>query len=282
MPATGTRYVLTHRRDVTQMSQMSIFKGYADFYDSHYASKDYAGESAWILSLAEECGGRKPRTLLDMGCGTGGHLVHFAEAGLEVTGFDVSESMIGQAEKKTGALRLQSPEGAPAGPRVVPGDLRSFREEKRYDVVVSMFAAMGYLTSSQDFLAGLKTARHHLERGGIFIFDVWSGPAVVHEKPETRVEERIDGGRQTIRVATPSLNVARQVVTVDYHILQLEKGTVIEEVRETHEMRFFFPQELTLALKMAGFECARISPFMEGERELTVNDWNISVVARAT
>lgn len=260
---------------------MKIFNKYAEFYDTYYSSKDYKREVEYILSLLGQYGTKNLKTLLDMGCGTGGHLVHFAKARIKVVGFDLSKAMVKQARGKIKKLTSNTSEINAFIPIIKTGDARSYRDGKKYDSVVSMFATMGYLTSNKDFLSGLKTARAHLNRNGLFIFDVWFGPTVLVEKTETRIQEFEKNGMRTIRMVTPKLEPLRQVVSVHYNILQIDGEKVVAEVDEIHEMRFFFIQELKFFLENSGFDMVKVCPFLDAEREPVVGDWNISVVAKA-
>ena len=163
-----------------KIARMKVFDKYADFYDSLYKDKDYDNEVNFILDLAKQ-NSTPPRTVLDIGCGTGGHLIPFAKKGLKVTGFDLSEAMINQARKKIKNSNIKA--------KVKVDDARTYRDGKKYELVVAMFAVIGYLISNENFLAGLKTAMIHLSENGFFIFDVWFGPAVLHQMPETRIQE---------------------------------------------------------------------------------------------
>ncbi len=260
---------------------MTNFDDYACLYDLFYRGKNYRAECDYVIRLAEKYSDNPVSAILDIGCGTGGHLIHFARAGLKVVGFDLSNTMIKNARKKLANIKEGSVGTKIIMPKVKVGDARTYRDGQRYDSAVSMFAAMGYLTSNEDFMAGLKTARAHLNKNGLFIFDVWFGPTVLTEKPDTRVQEFKGDGMRTIRMVYPELNPLLQVVKVHYNILQLHRGKVIKEINEVHVMRFFFMQELRLLLKYAGFSLLKVCPFMNAGREPIVGDWNVSVVARA-
>ncbi len=260
-------------------TNVNIFDKYANFYDAYYVFKDYKKEVEFVLSLAKKYGVKKNiKTILDIGCGTGGHLIPLAKAGLKVSGFDFSETMVKKAIEK---IKKESHGTMLHTPVVTVGDARSYHDGKKYNLVISMFAVMGYLTSNEDFLAGLKTARAHLNRNRLFIFDVWFGPTVLVEKPETRIQEFEKNSIRTIRMVTPKLEPLRQVVSVHYNILQIDGEKVVAEVDEIHEMRFFFIQELKFFLENAGFDMVKVCPFMDASREPAVRDWNISVVAKA-
>jgi SAM-dependent methyltransferase len=259
---------------------MSIFDRYALFYDSYYGFKDYKAECDYVIGLARRFFPGEIRRILDLGCGTGGHAFPLAQMGFDVVGVDLSHAMIDQARSKIMTLRAQGEKPA-ALPDIRQGDVRAYRDGTLYDLCLSMFAVMGYLTSNEDFHAGLRTARAHLPEGGLFIFDVWYGPAVLSQRPEPRLQEFEKGPSKILRVVTPELDPYRQVTRVRYRIIEIEDDTVKAQVEETHEMRFFFAQELKLFLEAAGFEFVAAFPFMGPEREPGLDDWNICVVAKA-
>lgn len=252
-----------------------VFQGYARFYDQLYATKSYDAEVAFVLDRVAAHGHTVPRRLLDLGCGTGGHMLPLLQRGIEVSGVDRSEEMTAQAREKLTA--------APQGQswKVSCRDIRDFRDGSKYDVVVSMFAVMGYLTSNDDFLRGLDTARAHLDTGGLFIFDVWHGSAVLHELPETRIHQYPAGQGETLKLVTPVLDCMMNVVTVNYRILTLEAETVKADVRESHDMRYFFVPEIELMLQQANFRMLEVCEFMHADRRPGITTWNLAVVAEA-
>ena len=253
---------------------MKPFAGYAQFYDLFYKEKEYEKEARFVLAVAEKHGLRSPSSILDLGCGTGGHLVEFARKGLSVAGVDRSHEMIELAMKKIAAEKLT------AKIRAVQGDVTTYRDGARYDIVVSMFAVMGYLTKTEDLLRGFATAREHLRPSGVFVFDVWFGPTVLNELPETRIQEFVDKGKSVIRLVRPSLNVVRQTVDVHYDIFSATSEDTFRRINEVHSMRFFFIEELKVLLASSGLSFTAASPFMDDSRPPRLGDWNISVVAR--
>ena len=69
------------------------------------------------------------------------------------------------------------------------GDIRDIRLNQRFDVVIALFHVISYQTTNDDVTAAFQTARQHLNPGGIFIFDVWYGPAVLTERPRSASNE---------------------------------------------------------------------------------------------
>ena len=246
-----------------------VFSDYARYYDIYYQNKDYSAEVDFVLNIASEFD-LHPKTVLDMGCGTGRHLAELAKRGLKGRGFDSSCEMLRHAKAGLDVL------GIP----IAEGDLRTYRISERYDLVLGMFAVMGYLTKNEDLLAGFKTAREHLLPGGLFIFDAWFGPAVLAQQPKERVHEYKDSGTTVLRKVKPSLDPVTQVVTVHYKVISIQEDGREDLFIEEHSMRFMFVQECKLALENAGLELVHYCPFMEIDGRLTQATWNATFVAR--
>ena len=252
---------------------MSVFGSYSNYYDLFYKDKDYPAEVDFTDSLIKKYANGNVKTILDMGCGTGGHAFLLAEKGYNVTGIDIADRMLSIAKEKAKKARIAVD--------FLKADIRDFNLNKRFDAAIAMFAVMGYQTTNEDLEKALLNVSQHLELGGLFIFDVWFGPTVLTERPETRIQEFKKDGVRTIRMVTPELNSISQIVSVKYNILQINSEKVIAEVDEVHEMRVFFIQELKWFLESAGFEMMKVCPFMDADREPRQGDWNISVVAKA-
>ncbi|MDX9706123.1 MAG: class I SAM-dependent methyltransferase [Azospira sp.] len=94
-------------------------------------------------------------TLLDMGCGGGKNVLNL-KRGFDVTGLDLSPTMLEQA-------RALNPECA-----FVEGDMRSCRLGRTFDAVL-MDDAISHMNSLPDFTAALRTAHAHLNTGGVLI-----------------------------------------------------------------------------------------------------------------
>ncbi len=253
-----------------------VFEKYATFYDVYYRQKDYAAECAYVLELLKRHSSRPVKSLLDLGCGTGSHDVIWAQSGLKVTGIDLSEAMLEQARKKA----------ADAGVSVqfAQGDLRSFQAGGPFDAATSMFAVLGYMTANEDLEAALLQVRRHLSPGGLFIFDAWHGPAVLSESPTAR-EKSFPGpspGVTIQRLVRPEWDVYRHVVHTHITVRQVKDGKTVDEIQESHPVRYFFPQELAYFLKKTGFDVAGMTPFLSLDGTPGLKDWNFTVIARAS
>lgn len=234
---------------------------YAAVYDALYRDKDYDAECDLIARLFERYANAPVQTILDLGCGSGNHVVPLTKRGFRVTGVDRSESMLQQARAK---LPLAS---------FFNADIRSFDLNQQFDAVLMMFAVLGYQTETADALAALNTARKHLNPGGLFLFDFWYGPAVLAQLPSDRVKTTGD----IRRTASSELDVPGRTCRVHFEVIRNDR----EPFSETHPVRFFFADEIEILLRKAGFHLLRLGSFPDIEREPEASSWNVLAVAVA-
>ena len=247
--------------------------GYAAAYDALYADKDYGAECDVFERLAAELLDRRPVRVLDIGCGTGGHAAELARRGLEVVGVDLAPAMLERARERAQAAGVEI--------ELVEGDARSTRLEGEFDVTLMTFALLGYQLGNGDVLAALRNAAAHTRPGGIVLFDVWYGPAVLAIRPSERVKSvRAADGAEIVRTASTELDTATHTALVRYHVRRVGPDGSTEETSEDHRVRFFFPLELELFLDDAGLDLIRIGDFEDFERDPDESTWNVLVAAR--
>jgi SAM-dependent methyltransferase len=255
------------------MSTAVFGHAYASEYDALYQDKDYEAECDLVEAALRRFGHGSLQTILDLGCGTGNHALPLARRGYRVTGVDRSPHMLAQARHKAATL------GEGHAPTFIEGDLCALDLGQRYDVVLMMFAVLGYQYTNAAALAALGAVRRHLRPGGLFIADFWYGPAVLATRPSERVKVIPTAQGRLIRAAAGTLDVARQLCTVRYHLWHLEGERLTNETEEAHGVRFFFPLELELLLGQSGLRQQRLSAFMHLDRPADESTWNVLLVA---
>jgi SAM-dependent methyltransferase len=244
---------------------------YAAAYDALYREKDYEAECDLIEEAARRFAKRPVSRILDLGCGTGGHVLPLSRRGYEVVGVDRSEEMLSLARRKSTAAGVSA--------RYVQGDLRSVRLGERFDLVTMMFAVLGYQLSDDDVSETLATCRMHLQPGGILVFDFWHGPAVLAEGPEERVRQVPTSSGEITRTSFGRLQEALDVCTVRFHVVERAGRRIVGETVEEHAMRYFFPDRLAAVVRSTGFGEVRFSAFPTLDRKPGPADWNAIVVA---
>jgi SAM-dependent methyltransferase len=247
---------------------------YADCYDILYRAKDYTGEVDLVERLLAKHGTVGPKSILDLGSGTGSHALPLAQRAHRVTGVDRSPGMLAQARAKAATLPLAH------APEFIEGDICRHDLGRRFDAALMMFMVLGYQFENADLLAALVTLRKHLAPAGLFVFDVWNGLAVLAQRPGARTAEASVGDTRIVRRTRTRLEPIEQLCHVHFDIERTDAdGTTAWE--ETHTMRFFFPQELDLVLRCNGMRLLQLSSFPDGEGPPDEQAWNIIGVAQA-
>lgn len=250
------------------------FGRYSYFYDLIYREKDYETECDYLEQLFGRFSVTPVKSLLDLGCGTGGHALLMARRGYEVTGVDMSELMLQKAKEKAAEQRLSV--------EFLLSDIRRLDVGCSFDAVISMFAVISYQTTNEDLLDAFGSVRRHIKEGGIFIFDSWHGPAVLFERPGERLREFESETHKVYRFARPVLHVEKNMVEVNYTVLSRDKSTdIVKEVKEKHQVRYLFSQEVELLARLKGFGLLATYPFMTMEEGVSEKNWNVTFVLKA-
>lgn len=255
---------------------MSVFGKYSQYYDLLYRDKDYQGETDFIAGLLARHAPRA-RELCELGCGTGLHAALLAQKGYGVHGVDLSETMLEGARARTSELPPQIAERL----RFSAGNVRDVKLGTDFDAVLSLFHVVSYQTSNDELLEMFHNAAAHVRPGGIFVFDYWYGPAVLSQRPSTRVKRMESGSIAVTRLAEPVLHINRSVVDVNYHIFIRDKASgAVEEVSETHNMRYLFASDIDFLARSAGFKVLESCEWLTGA-EPGEQSWGVcSVLGR--
>ncbi len=224
---------------------------YAGLYDLFYADKAYDVEARALLALARSLG-VEPRSLLDLGCGSGRHLAALDESGLELAGCDPSAAMLALARGRLPRAELVQARASTA------------RLARRFDLVTMLFAVLSYVVDDDELAATLRNVRAHLAPGGLFLAEVWYGPAVLREPPEDREATVTVGSARYRRRATTRHDPLRQQARVTYEIEKSAASGAERVTSETHALRYFFPRELASLVRDAGLELVTLGSYPEG------------------
>ncbi len=257
-------------------STSSVFADYARYYDLLYKDKDYEGEVNYINALIMRYN-PKANSILELGSGTGIHASLLAKKGFMIQGIERSPEMMAIAQEL--AKKGDDRSGSLA---FFLGDIRDIRLNKKFDAVIALFHVISYQITNQDILATFKTAIHHLKPGGLFIFDVWYGPAILTKRPEVRVKRMADDQIEITRLAEPVLHPNQNRVDVNYHIFVRDRASAtVKEFKETHAMRYFFQPEIEILASQSEFITMHAEEWMTGN-PIDQNTWGACFILKAS
>jgi SAM-dependent methyltransferase len=214
-----------------------MFRHTARVYDLLYdaAGKDYGAESSTLHALIQQ---RVPgaTSLLDVACGTGGHLVHLRQW-YEVVGVDIDSGMLDEARRRL------------PGETLVEGDMRRFSLNRTFDAVVCLFSSIGYTRSEHELDDAVSAMVSHLRPGGVFVMDGWIRPDAWKD----------DAPVQLLCASDANVTVARMsrsrregnTTLLDMHHL-IGSGRGLDYEVDLHEMTLFEPTQYEAALQRSG------------------------------
>ena len=137
----------------------------AKHYDAAYAVKQDLVDLPFYLDLAKRSGG----PVLEIACGTGRVLLNIAREGIEIDGVDNSSPMLQVLESRLG----QEPRAVRDKVTLHTGDMRHFRLDKKYALVIIPFRPMQHMYTVRDQADALTAAAAHLQENGKLAFDVF-------------------------------------------------------------------------------------------------------------
>lgn len=255
---------------------MSIFKGYASYYDLLYRDKDYAGEAAFVRRRVRKHS-PSARSVLDLGCGTARHAREFVRHGWCVLAVDQSRYMIGQAKTERDLLPARLRKSL----RLGLGDVSRFRTNEMFDAAVSLFHVVNYQTTDAGLRGLFRSAREALRPGGVFMFDFWYGPGVRADPPAVRVKRVENKSVRILRLAEPIHHVKCHRVDVNYTLFATDRRTGRgEQIVETHSVRYLFLPEIKRLGRAAGMKLVESGGWLTG-KPLSERTWLGYAILRA-
>ena len=117
---------------------------------------------------------RRVRSVLDIACGTGPHLIRLAERGYAMSGLDLSPQNIDfLRERATGKAFATD---------LLVADMSRFKLRRPVDAAICMQDSQGHLLTNEALLAHLRCVARSLKKGGLYVFDrymcsSWTDPA---------------------------------------------------------------------------------------------------------
>jgi len=192
---------------------------------------------------------RSPRSILDIGCGTGRDLASLARECPDCVGVDYLPEMVEFARKQRPQVRFEA------------GDMRTLRLGRSFDAILCMGSAFMYALTNQDVARTLNTFAAHAHPGTLLFLDL------------NNAASYLDGGNfkpiVDLQVNTPQFTAsARSMHSFDRRrqLLIRERTWNIAghgETKDYCQYRMFFPEELEHLLDEHGFQVAGMCDNMQ-------------------
>lgn len=252
---------------------MSNMYQWADYYD--LTQRGVAGDAAFYLEQAQQAGGK----VLDLACGTGRISIPMAQAGIDVTGLDLSQEMLEKARQKADEA------GVADSLRLLQGDMRNFDLGQTFSLIMIPFRSFLHLLQIHEQMKALTCIRKHLAPGGKLVMNVFV-PKISHfheenEKMSLRGTYRLDNGEEVAMWDYTRYDHFQQLCEVTRTYERTDAtGLVTQRVTGRFTLRYIFPAELHHLLRLNGFKVTqRYGNFAKGAFDASSNE--LIVVAEA-
>jgi len=242
-----------------------LFQDFADKYDKENFTAGTTGEVDFI---EKEINFNNKAHILDIGCGTGRHSLELARRGYDVTGIDLSPSMIGKAKA------LAQKENLKIDFQV--RDARDFDFKGAFDLAIMLCeGAFPLMETDEMNFSILQNVYNSLKPGGKLIQTTLNGLFPLFHS----VKEFMDKGDN---LGQSSGNTFDLMTFRDLSVYEIEDDQGNKKSLNCNE-RYYVPSEMTWLQKSAGFKKVEIfgcklGAFSRGD-SLTTEDFEMLIVA---
>ncbi|MFX1415281.1 MAG: class I SAM-dependent DNA methyltransferase [Promethearchaeota archaeon] len=220
-----------------------VYKIMAKYYDHMYSWKDYESETQRLHEIVQKYKTSPGKDLLDVGCGTGGH-IEYLKKYYEVSGLDLSEEMLAVAKEKHKDVPF------------ICANMTSMKLNHKYDVITSLFGSISHLTTQEELIDAIRSFSMYTRQGGVIIIE----PFVTREtvRPESL-------GINCVNL--PDVKIARvnrgrlegNIAYLDFHFLIATKNGV-EHLFDPSPMGVFPRAVFNDIMEDNGFDVDYVEP----------------------
>jgi ubiquinone/menaquinone biosynthesis C-methylase UbiE len=235
------------------------YDGYAKFWEMIYRNKE--DDFPFYHSLAKKYG----NPILDIGCGTARMGLLLAKGKYEVYNLDISKEMLALGKTKAQAYNPNL-----TNHHFVNQDMRSFKIDKKFRLIISTFSTMFSLKTIEDFEEVTNSVAVHLLKGGVFAFDVtffgkgkykaWGARTVEDNSPRLMkvVDDPNESNKKWIYTRIVDVNEKKHTRKI-IAFFDGVKNSMVEE-RRIFELTniYLSPDEIRMVLKRSGFKNIKI------------------------
>ncbi|MGB4589026.1 MAG: class I SAM-dependent methyltransferase [Clostridiaceae bacterium] len=220
---------------------MESYLGFSAIYDKLIKEDiDYEEIAEFILNEAKD-----RNNYLDLGCGTGNLSAiigtHFNETYL----VDLSPDMLTQAEDKFNELGIRH--------RLFAISMSDFSFDQTFSLITSSIDALNYLLTDEELQSFFAHVYDHLEKDGVFIFDINSAYKL----------EEILGNNNFVYTEDDLVytweNYLEDDILEMYLNFFIKTGKLYERVEEVHYEKVYTLEEILFQLDKAGFKEIKLS-----------------------
>lgn len=220
---------------------MEAYSGFAEVYDFLMKDIDYDGWINYIENVFQR-ESVKPKTILELACGTGNITNRLAKKGYDMIGVDISNEMLMFAKDKAYNLGLDV--------KYLNQDMRELDFRKKVDSIICLCDGFNYILEESELLDVFKRVCSILSDGGLFIFDISSYYKVSEILGNNVYGENFE---DVSYIWHNYFDEESNICELDLTIFKREKG-LFSRHQECHFQRAYRREEICDLLRMAEFK----------------------------
>lgn len=242
---------------------MSAYEAFASVYDIFMEQVEYDQWLRHIHAIWEKFG-LKPKTIIDLGCGTGSIALPLAQEGYDVIGVDLSPEMLTEADHKAMEAGISV--------RFACQDMTELELGEQVDCILSLCDSMNYLTEDGQLADAFRSIAQHMKKESIFLFDMNT-----EYKFKEVLGQNVFGSAEEHAAYIWENDYDEEEKINEYYVsffVENEAG-LYERIEEFHYERAYSMEEIEAGLQAAGMELVVVTdgycfddPHKESERLL--------------
>ncbi len=242
---------------------MSAYETFASVYDIFMEQVEYDQWLNHIHALWDKYG-LQPKTIIDLGCGTGSIALPLAKEGYDVIGVDLSPEMLTEADHKA------MEEGVSI--RFACQDMTELDLGEKADCILSLCDSMNYLTEEGQLKDAFRSVAQHMKKESLFLFDMNT-----EYKFKEVLGQNVFGSAEEHAAYIWENDYDEKEKINEYYVsffIENEEG-LYERMEEFHYERAYSMEEIEEGLQVAGMELIKVMdgysfdpPHAESERLL--------------
>lgn len=138
------------------------------YYHLLYNNRNYDEANFFIDNLCRSLKLKSHASIWDLACGKGRHAIALNNLGFDVTGTDLAENSIEEANLSANETL-----------EFVVHDMRESFRSNYFDAVFNLFTSLGYFKDYQDNYCVFKNVADSLKSGGVFVIDFFNSEKVI-------------------------------------------------------------------------------------------------------
>ncbi|WEK53101.1 MAG: class I SAM-dependent methyltransferase [Candidatus Cohnella colombiensis] len=234
---------------------MSVYRQFASVYDRLMEEMPYA---EWLI-FARRCWQKygMPKTVVDLGCGTGNIAIPLARSGFAVIGIDLSAEMLSIARSKWDEPPALGGRDEPGTIRWLQQDMRDWELPNPADAIISFCDCLNYLTEAKDITAAFRQTYAALASGGLFLFDMHA-PKTLERYADD--QPFVYDEKDVAYLWTCDYDPGKQIIDHELTFFVRDEAAtaggdgVYRRFEESHSQRAYDPEWIVEQLEAVGFE----------------------------